>query len=193
MPGFAAFKGTILLSAAMLLSGAANRTAPLPVAPDDATERVAAALAQGDGGKTPALRQRAANALAALGARPADASVIDVVKLWSRTDHRGSSARRVYRGRILGPIYRQGSVSPHQAAITEQLFLGGQPASLSVSPTRGGQLDLVVREMGGQAVCNAVVRQPAATCRWSPTYSARYQIEIRNSGASPSRYFLAMD
>lgn len=193
MPAYRPWTRAALLPVALVMTGVAQQVASQPVAFDDATERVAVALARGDAGRTASIRQRAASELAELGARPADASVVDVVKLWSSVDHRPATAKAVYRGRILGPIYRQGMVAPHQSAITEQLFLGGQPASLSVSPARSGQLDLVVREMGGQAVCNAQVHQPAATCHWSPAYSARYQIEVRNPGSSPTRYFLAME
>lgn len=43
--------------------------------------------------RNPSIRQRAASDLADLGATPADASVVDMVKQWSRADHRAAPGR----------------------------------------------------------------------------------------------------
>jgi hypothetical protein len=163
----------------------------------DPSERVAIALFEGSNASlkrrvdTKKLR-RAVEVLMRLGARPADAQQADVLTVW-RAESGISPTDPVYRGRILGPAYRSGSVVPGIPVDTEQLFLAGQLASLSVVPSRGAKLGLTVTNGSGTAICNVAVRAPTATCHWTPVYADRVKISIQNLGPTAAKYFLVVN
>jgi hypothetical protein len=163
----------------------------------DPSERVAIALFEGSHARlkrrvdSKRLRHAVAE-LARLGARPADAQEADVLPAW-RAESGSTPAGPVYRGRILGPAYRSGLVAPGMPVATEQLFLAGQLASLSVVPSQGAKLGLTVTNGAGIAICNVAVREPTATCRWTPVYADRVKISIQNLGPAKVKYFLVVN
>jgi hypothetical protein len=163
----------------------------------DPSERVAIALFEGSIARlkrrvdTKRL-QHAVAELARLGARPADAQELDLLPAW-RTESGISPTDPVYRGRILGPAYRSGLVVPGIPVATEQLFLAGQLASLSVVPSRGAKLGLTVINGAGTAICKLAVREPTSTCRWTPVYADRVKISIQNLGPTAAKYFLVVN
>jgi len=183
---------SLIVCAALALIGAGP---PDPVV--DPSQRVAIALFDGANAhlnhrvKTRRLR-RAVEVLTRLGARPADAEELDVLPSW-RAEAGFSQTDPLFRGRILGPAYRSGLVAPGLPVATEQLFLAGQLASLSVVPSRGAKLGLTVTNGAGAAICNIDVKEPTATCSWTPVYADRVKISIQNHGPTAAKYYLVVN
>lgn len=94
-----------------------------------------------------------------------------------------------FRGRVLGPAYRRGWLEPGAELAVEQLFLGGQAATVAVAAAPSQPLRLSVQ--GGQASpsCSGNARD----CRWTPIFTERYTIRVRNAGAAKARYYLVFD
>jgi hypothetical protein len=162
------------------------------------SEQVAVALSEGSVTAASSRPNRkklraAAQLLARLGARPADGDQADLGVAWEAKAGPASKADPIYRGRILGPAYRSGLVKPGMPAETDQLFLGGQPARLSVAPSKGARLTLALVNGKGEAICTSAVQQPASTCRWVPAYAERVHIRIDNIGVAPASYFLVVN
>jgi hypothetical protein len=185
-------KYLLVLCASVLLISAAPEKLP-----QDPSEQVALALFEGSNAILSRKVDRktlrhAAQSLAFLGARPADGQETDLAVEW-RTLSAVRGTEPVYRGRILGPAYRSGMVAPGAAINSEQLFLAGQLASLSVAPAKGAKLGLTVSNSQGAAICSAAVQEPTATCRWTPAYSERVKISINNFGTTTAKYFLVVN
>jgi hypothetical protein len=149
----------LIVCAALMLTGAGS-----PDRVIDPSEQVAIALSEGSNArlkrhidKTKLLH--AIEVLVRLGARPADDNETDIVAVW-RAESGAPPADSVYRGRILGPAYRSGLVAPKMPVDTEQLFLAGQLASLSVAPSKGARLKLTVTNGAGDSICSVAVREP---------------------------------
>jgi hypothetical protein len=181
-----------ILCAALALIGAGP-----PNTVSDPSQRVAMALFEGTDAhlkyrvQTRRLR-RAVEVLTRLGARPADAEEADVLPSW-RAASGFSQTDPLFRGRILGPAYRSGLVAPRLPVATEQLFLAGQLASLSVAPSRGAKLGLTVTNGAGVEICNIDVKAPTATCSWKPVYADRVKISIQNFGSTAAKYYLVVN
>jgi hypothetical protein len=183
------------LAFALVLTLPACTAAPLvpaPAAPLSVGERVAVALAEGDRAESTKARAQAAQTLAALGAKPADSSTPDLARTWAN-ETSGKAATTVYRGRILGPAYQNGSIVAGAVAATHQLFLAGQVAHVSVSGSRDAQLNLVVTDGKGNPICQVIVGSPVGSCKWLPLYSERFQVTIGNIGPQSARYFLVVN
>ncbi len=169
------------------------RAAQAPETTESAVTRVAAALAYGASHTDAASLASAVRVLDALGARPADEQVPNMARTWEAAVYQGQAIPPPYRGRILGPAYRAGQVSAGGVATTEQVFMGGQPASFAVAPIKGAKLSMKVRDAGGATLCQSVMSASTATCRWTPPFATRARIEISNQGAETARYYLAME
>jgi hypothetical protein len=183
---------SLIVWAALMLIGAGQRDKNV-----DPSERVAIALVEGSNARLKRTIDKkqlrhAVEVLARLGARPADESETDIVAAW-RAESGVTPADTVYRGRILGPAYRSGLVAPKMPVDTEQLFLAGQLASLSIAPSKGARLKLTVTNGAGDSICSVAVRAPTAACRWTPIYAERVKISIQNLGTTPANYFLVVN
>lgn len=94
----------------------------------------------------------------------------------------------VYRGRVLGPAYRRGWLEPGAELTVEQLFLGGQAANVAVAANPSQPLQLSIR--GADSVARCVTPRD---CRWTPIFTERYTIRVRNAGSARARYYLVFD
>ena len=177
----------LVLPACSTLPLAAVDKAPLSI-----VERVAIALSDGDSAQSPTIKALAARTLTAFGAKPADSETPDLAQIWA-SQARDGAAPLVYRGRILGPAYRNGSIIPGSTTATEQLFLAGQLAHVTVSASRGALLNLAITDSKGKAVCQIMVGQPVGSCKWIPLFSERFQVTIDNNGPQNARYFLVVN
>lgn len=161
-----------------------------------AAERVALALDAGSSSASAKSRVAAARTLAALGARPAVPGDPDLAASWSATTAaaaRGADAEPVYRGRMLGPAYRKGSISAGAEVLIEQVFMAGQVAEVVLSPSGGAQLNLTIADPAGQEVCNSRILRPQGRCSWRPPFASRYRVRISNSGAQEANFFLVVN
>jgi hypothetical protein len=95
------------------------------------------------------------------------------------------------RGRALGPAFRSGTLRPGASARLEQTFLGGRAAQIVLQVAAGAEVSLVVSDQAERRVCHA--RENPIECRWTPLYTQRHRIEIVNSGADVSRFYIVFD
>ena len=98
-------------------------------------------------------------------------------------------ATETYCGRALGPAYRQGVLAPRATLATEQIFLAGKKAMVSVVPEAGRTLAMSVTAPG-EAICAQDVASPRGVCSWLPVFTRRVEIRLVNSGDRPSHYYL---
>lgn len=177
--------------AAMLIGGCATQPAPRVSAvgaPPSAAEQAAALLAEAaasaDGRGDTARLGRAIRALDAIGAHPIDPAD-DALGAWRARAGIGPA----FRGRLLGPAYRSGTLDPGETTATEQLFLAGQPASVAVAARGADTLILAVSDDRSASICRPTgSRSPA--CAWTPVFSARYRISVANRGRRAATYYL---
>ncbi len=102
---------------------------------------------------------------------------------------RSGSATPPMRGRVLGPAFRRGWLDAGGSLQLEQLFLAGQTASIAVAAAPGEGMRLAVSGPDAAGNCAGESR----TCRWTPIFTQRYTITVRNNGAARARYYLVMD
>jgi hypothetical protein len=174
----------------LILSILVAAAAPVDAPTDDPVDRVAAALAAGEAaiasGRTRALRD-ALGRIEASGARPLET---DVAQRW-RT-HLGRRAPPPSRGRGLGPGYRMGTLASGEVLSLEQIFLGGEQASIAAQTLGSGVLRLEITANDGRAAC----APPAAfrsRCHWVPVFTQRFAIRLTNATGAPMPYYLAVN
>ena len=184
-----------LTAAALMLIGcqAAGEAPPSVSAPAwagaDAPSRTVNALAEaeaarsaGDGERL----RRALMALDALGAHPEDSESADIVASWQAA---APSDMPPMRGRTLGPAYRAGEVSAGATVTLEQTFLAGQSAVLALRTQDGGEV--AVRVIDGREKTMCASQGDRVRCRWTPPYTQRHEIRIRNPLGGKVRYFIS--
>lgn len=138
---------------------------------------------------------RAAQALEALGAAPAEGQA-DLATQWTlEARAQGvATSRLAFRGRALGPAYRRGFLAGGGTVTVRQLFLAGQRAQISVAQSdRAGssdRLSIRVRDGAGGTLCDKRVGPPQVDCAWLPLFTDRYAIEIANGGNRPAAFYL---
>lgn len=157
-------------------------------APESRADAVASLLAgaesDAEAGKTSALARRLAR-LSSIGARPADGVTDDPVPGWRATT--GGDAVP-FRGRALGPAYRRGTLAADGELELTQTFLSGKKAVIAVSSPGGTAPALRVVSASGATVCDSATR-----CRWTPIFTERYTIVLRNTGSRARVYYLVVE
>ena len=103
---------------------------------------------------------------------------------------RSKDRKPPFRGRALGPAYRDGMLKPRTALSTEQVFLAGQPAEIALVPEPSRPLAISVTTADGKSICSRVANAPRTKCSWMPVFTSRVQIRIVNEGEAPARYYL---
>ncbi|WP_324262361.1 hypothetical protein U4960_04380 [Altererythrobacter sp. H2] len=176
---------------ALLLAACAASEPPRTAAAEEPAalaETVAALLAGAEAdagaGRTSALARRVAR-LEALGARPAQDAGEDPVAAWRAST--GSEAIP-FRGRALGPAYRRGTLAADSELELTQTFLSGRRAVIAVSSPAGNAPALRVVSASGTTVCES-----AARCRWTPVFTERYAITLRNTSRQARAYYLVVE
>ena len=146
-----------------------------------ATDLAAADLAfeQGDTAALAPLLTR----LRAQGAHPLDASDGDPVAQWEAAT---GTDEPPFRGRVLGPGYSRGRLAPGANAVLQQTFFSGQKTALSIGE-RNRVFDSKSRLVCEHAPAHGKV------CRFTPIFTQRYKIEIRNGGQRDAVYYLAVE
>lgn len=183
---------TLLPAALALLSSACVAAGPpVAVTPDAGAERaeavaslLAGAEADAEAGETTGLARRLAR-LSSMGARPADGAGDDPVPGW-RASAGGDAVP--FRGRALGPAYRRGTLAADGQLELTQTFLSGKKAVIAVSSPGGTAPALRVVSASGATVCDSATR-----CRWTPIFTERYTIVLRNTASKARVYYLVVD
>lgn len=121
------------------------------------------------------------------GPRALDADAADPVAAWRAAV---PDASPPLRGRALGPGYVHGKLQAGAATSLDQLFLSGQAASVAARATPRQAIRLRIFDAEGKLVCD---HAPTPDCRFTPIFTQRYRIELRNSGAQSVSYYLVVD
>jgi len=190
------------LGALMLLPACAANTQDTAVIARQAApaaapiERVAEALASGQkayasGGSADTLA-RLSLQLSSLGAHPADDAEADRAQTYlAEARNRGfANETPPFRGRLLGPAYKSGTLAPGEASETSQLFLAGEQAEVVAIPVDATDLQLEIVEGEGERNCTPPPTSARSVCRWIPVFTSRYHIRVRNTGNRASEFFL---
>jgi hypothetical protein len=131
----------------------------------------------------------AAQTLDSAGARPG-AEEMDLAGRWrDLARKRGYADPSPWRGRALGPAYRQGRLEPGAALATEQVFLAGQKAMVALVPEPGRNLSIRIAGPD-KDICDRVAAPPRASCAWLPLFTTRVKISIANRGQVAASYYL---
>lgn len=161
-----------------------------------AVMRTADAIALGEAGERsndPAALARAAGILDALGAKPTTKSAQeDIARRWidlAAAQNPGASVP-VYRGRALGPAYRNGTVSAGSDVTMEQIFLAGKKASVALVPVSKNILSISVENGAGERLCYRTVSVKPDSCEWLPLFTDRFLIRVKTRVRTPVRYYL---
>jgi hypothetical protein len=134
---------------------------------------------------------KAANTLDRLGAHPGEGTA-DLVAMW-RTDaaRLGESAEQIpYRGRTLGPAYRQYQIASGANLSTRQSFNAGQKAEISLVSISGARIELKVRDEDGSVVCALAITSRNGACVWTPGWTAPYAIDVTNPTGQAAPIYL---
>lgn len=123
------------------------------------------------------------------GATPSNAEGEAELNAWRSSIAATPSAMR---GRVLGPAYLSGNLAAGARINTEQVLLGGKAVSIAAGTTPKDALRLRVVRDDGRMVCE---KSPAHAreCRFVPTYTQRFRIELYNAGQEDARYHLVFD
>ncbi|QNE32992.1 hypothetical protein F1C10_14395 [Sphingomonas sp. NBWT7] len=140
----------------------------------------------GGGSRSRVLLAPLLDALVRLGAHPAAGS--DAVEEWRGVSGVRSEAGPAWRGRVLGPAYHRGVLAPAASFRTEQLFLAGKRAQVSVATSPRTPARMTVLGSGAEACAT-----PVSECAWWPTFTERYTITVENKGTASIRYYVVMD
>lgn len=167
-------------------TAASGDDAPLSRASLVARQLVAADAAYEAGDK--AALGAALGGLANRSVRPLEGTVDDPVAMWRSA----VPDTPPLRGRALGPGYVRGTLAPGVSANLNQLFLSGKAATIAGESLPYKDLRLRIYDAAGQVICD---RTPinSRDCRFTPVFTQRYRIELRNDGEKTTRYYLVVD
>ena len=76
-----------------------------------------------------------------------------------------------------------------QGLTTQQVFLAGQKAEVSLVPEPGRALTIRIAGRD-QQICERTAAASKAACSWLPVFTHRVEIRISNQGAQPASYYL---
>ena len=191
-PAWAMVMAVGLVGCAVPADPAPSAITPAPSSGMTSTERLAYDLIEADSAFAADDRELLAEHVRAIelaGARPSDARGAAALRAW-----RGAlpPEQRPMRGRVLGPAYISGRLAPGGKLRTEQVMLGGKPVSVAAGTAPRNGLRLRIARGDGNLVCEQSPAH-ARECRFVPTYTQRYRIELHNSGKRDARYHIVFD
>lgn len=158
--------------------------------PMEPTGAVAQLLAQADAAQdSPRRLGQYLAALDSLGAHPADGSA-DPLGAWRAKAEMPQTPP--YRGRVLGPAYKAGMLDPGSTVRLPQLFDGGRAARVAVATPGQEGLDFTVLDGEAKPVCPPA-KARNRQCTWTPLYSGRFEIVLRNPTDASAGYYLVID
>lgn len=147
------------------------------------------ALTRDDGTR---LRQ-AAQALQALGAAPISGTD-DLAKNWlvSAQTISGDDGETAtpYRGRIKGPAYRKQSLAVGQQDVIEDVYYAAEAAEMTLKSLQGRELywEIFEATASDKPVCAGQALAKPQSCRFTPLWTAKYNIRISNVSDQDTTY-----
>ena len=97
-------------------------------------------------------------------------------------------AKQGSRGELGGPRVWNEQVLPKDTDLYRLKFVGGTPAVVFISGDGDIDLDLIVKDDGGNVVCVADGDTDREACNWIPRRTAEFRIEIKNLGNVYNNY-----
>lgn len=156
----------------------------------DILQRGSAADASGDGETL----YTQAQALIRLGAHSDDGP--DLAKVWMRRARElGVTPREevAFRGRTLGPGYRQGHIGAHGHFQTHQSFNAGQRAEIVLVPIDEAPLSLDVVDDEGAPICSVAPSTRNLGCRWVPSFTGTSDINVNNDNDRDVSFYIVLN
>ena len=147
------------------------------------------ALARNDGTR---LRQ-AAQSLQSLGAAPISGTD-DLAKNWLVTAQTFSiddgETSVPYRGRIKGPAYRKQSLAAGEQDIIEDVYYAAEAAEMTLKSLQGHELywEILDPKTDERPVCAGQTLSKPQSCRFTPLWTAKYNIRISNISDQDTTY-----
>ena len=135
-----------------------------------------------------------AQALIRTGAHSEDGN--DLADAWLRRAHDLGVAPRVevtFRGRTLGPGYRQGHIGAHGHFRTHQSFNAGQRAEIVLVPIDEAPLSLDVVDDEGAAICSVAPSTRNLGCRWVPSFTGTSDINVNNDNDRDVSFYIVLN
>lgn len=185
--------GAIALGSCATNAQHSGRAAPVREAlaiPADPAEGVAKLLAEADSAQgDPQRLGLIVAALDSLGARAMPGEP-DPVAQWRAKAVMPDTPP--YRGRVLGPAYKAGMISPGATVRLPQLFDGGRSARVAVATPGQAALDFTVLDGEAKPVCPPA-KARTRECMWTPLFSGRFEIVLMNPSSNAAGYYLVID
>ncbi len=185
----------IILAVSGLLSAPIGAVQPAPQ-----SDPVIAALQSGEAAITrhdARSLMAAAIKLADIEAHPADADGVNLALIWAKQARAwGAKANPSpqWRGRMLGPGYRQITLAGGTQYRTRQIFTAGQKARVQAIGMPSGAFSLVIAEDGTDSATTPLCQRHGAngtlSCEWIPTYSGPNDIALSNKQAKSAKFYL---
>ena len=97
------------------------------------------------------------------------------------------------RGTTHGPSVHEDDVLAGGTDIYEISFRGGEQAAVFVNGDGDTDLDLVVQDEHGNEICADADDSDTMLCRWTPSWTGRFQIRIKNLGRVYNHYEMAVN
>ena len=135
-----------------------------------------------------------AQALIRTGAHSEDGN--DLADVWLRRAHDLGVAPRTevaFRGRTLGPGYRQGHINAHGHFRTHQSFNAGQRAEIVLVPIDEAPLSLDVVDDEGSPICSVAPSTRNLGCRWVPSFTGTSDIDVNNDNDRDVSFYIVLN
>lgn len=94
------------------------------------------------------------------------------------------------RGRVGGPIRHLDRVRPRITDVFTITFRGRRRAAVAISGAGNTNLDLLVYDENGNLVCASTSGRDREGCAWTPKWTGKFRIKVRNYGYRHNRYWL---
>ena len=136
-----------------------------------------------------------AQALIRMGAHGEDGTP-DLAEAWLRRAHDLGVAPRDqigFRGRTLGPGYRQGHIGAHGHFRTHQSFNAGQRAEIVLVPIDDAPLSLDVVDDEGAPICSVAPSTRNLGCRWVPNFTGTSDIDVNNDNDRDVNFYIVLN
>ena len=170
-----------------------------PMAPRQAdTDLVATTLQRGfaaDAAGDGQTLYNEAQALIRMGAHNED-DTADLADVWLRRARELGVAPRdevAFRGRTLGPGYRQGHIGAHGHFRTHQSFNAGQRAEIVLVPIDDAPLSLDVVDDEGAPICTVAPSTRNLGCRWVPSFTGTSDIDVNNDNDRDVSFYIVLN
>ena len=94
------------------------------------------------------------------------------------------------RGRVEGPFRGQTVVRGGVTDVIKVTLEGGDQAVIAISGDGDSDLDLYVLDENGNQVCRSVSNGDDEICRFTPKWTGKFTVKVKNNGKTDNKYQL---